>query len=526
MDQNSNTSRNLDADGNPLYPSVYEFEEFIMINKAGDEKDITPLVTSLVIAEEIYSPVLTGKLRIRDNKNFFEEFGLDGQEIVKVGIKYLNSVKDLGYKTLTYEFVVKDYPLFEKTKESINVQEYEINLISPIAYLSRLQQISRSVVGDPVEAINEIFKNDLSYSNFKALTPCQINNLKAIITKRTPLQAVEYLRGLCHDVQSSPFFIYATLKEDSIIAKSWVDIIGNLTNPIYEPTSTEDSYSVKPFTKEKAGTTESLLELRPKIISLSSNIKLDKLSQAVAGGIGSVIEVVDLENRTYNELKEFSLSGTQKIQQPQQQQPITIVSAGAGDFQSILGVRRIPIDTSKLAGSKEFNFKYLQNLDFINDKILNRIVDDPTASRSLRYIPADPYPIYNEAPAGELTKIGSYLSPALIKANYLPYTKKYLANMESAVHEIGVYGDPNLSASTKIRIKIPKAVDTEETEPGIDESLSGVYIISTSIHTFENGVYTNRLRIIKDSGGPIPSEPAPPEPPPSSNSLLTLDQYT
>lgn len=479
MDQNSNTSRNLDADGNPLYPSVYEFEQFIMINKAGDRRSITNLVTSFVIAEEIFSPVLTGKIRIRDNENFFEEFGLDGQEIVKVRIKYLDSVKDLGYKTLTYEFVVKDYPLFEKTKESINVQEYEINLISPIAYLSRLQQISRSVVGDPVEAINEIFKNYLSYSNFKALTLCQINNLKAIITKRTPLQAVEYLRGLCHDVQNSPFFIYATLKEDSIIAKSWVDIIGNLSNPIYEPTSTEDSYSVKPFTKEKAGTTESLLELRPKIISLSSNIKLDKLSQAVAGGIGSVIEVVDLENRTYNELKEFSLSGTQKIQQ-------------IGDLEPRLGVRRIPIDTSEIAGSKEFNFKYLQKLDFIggNNEILNKIVDDPTASRSLRYIPADPYPATGQS---------GFLSPAFIKASVLPYTKKYLANMETAVHEIGVYGDPNLSASTKIRIKIPKA---EETEPGIDESLSGVYIISTSIHTFENGVYTNRLRIIKDSNVP------------------------
>ena len=72
---NSNTSKNLDADGKPLYPSVYEFEEFIMINKSGAEKDITHLVTSFVIAEEIFSPILTAKIRIRDNENFFEEFG-------------------------------------------------------------------------------------------------------------------------------------------------------------------------------------------------------------------------------------------------------------------------------------------------------------------------------------------------------------------------------------------------------------------------------------------------------------------
>ena len=71
--------------------------------------------------------------------------------------------------------------------------------------------------------------------------------------------------------------------------------------------------------------------------------------------------------------------------------------------------------------------------------------------------------------------------------------------MESAVHEIGVYGDPNLSAAKKIFIKIPKAVDTRLRNPGIDNSLTAVYIISTTFHIFENGVYTNKLRIIRDS---------------------------
>lgn len=483
---NSNTSRNLDADGNPLYPSVYEFKKILMINKVGDEKDITPLVTSLVIAEEIYSPVLTGKLRIRDNVNFFEDFGLDGQEIVKVEIEYLESVETSSFKTLTYQFVVKDYPLFEKTKESINVQEYDINLISAFAYLSRLQQISRGVEGNPVNAIKEIFETYLAYPKFNYQSeeryPCLTDNLKAVITQRTPLQAVEYLKSLCYDKASSPFFVYTTLQNDEIFARSWVDMIDETTNPVYEPTPEQDSYLIKPFySEEVTGTTENLKELRPKILSLNSNIKLDKLSQAIAGGIGSVTEVIDLEARSYTEVR--VIPKTESIEQETATNDIPTFDENGNS-----GAQKIEVDRS------EFDFSYLENLDFDDERrpaILNNILDDPRTSQSVYYLPISPYP-------------DNFVSPAQIKLDALPFAKKYKANMEATVHEIGVYGDPNLSAATKIRIKIPKAVNTSERDPGIDESLSGVYIIAVTIHTFENGVYTNRLRIIKDSNLVVP----------------------
>jgi hypothetical protein len=480
---NANTSRNLDADGKPLYPSIYEFKEFIMINKTGNEKDITHLVTSFVIAEEIYSPVLTGKIRIRDNENFFEDFGLDGQEIVKVKIEYLDSIEENNFKSLTYQFVVKDYPLFEKTTESINVQEYDINLISPWAYLSRLQQMSRSVEGNPVYAIKEIFNTYLAYPKFdysegdpnstvgsEPRNPCETNNLKAVITQRTPLQAVEYLKSLCYDKDRSPFFIYTTLENQAIIARSWVDIISESSNPLYKPAEFEDSYAIRPFSAEKAGTPESLKELRSKIISLSSNIKLDKLSQAVNGGYGSVTEVIDLKERSYTE--DRALPETKSIYEPR---------LDSRALQSGRANRRGDFSQG------DFDFSYLENLDFINEtpKILDNITDDPRVSQSVYYLPIQPYP-------------QEFVSPADIKLDALPYVKKYFANMEAAVHEIGVYGDPKLSAATKIKIKIPKAVDTNQDEAGIDESLSGVYIIAVSIHTFENGVYTNRLKIIKE----------------------------
>ncbi len=491
---NSNTSRNVDADGKPLYPSVYEFEEIQMINRNGDEEDITHLVTSFIIAEEIYSPVLTGKIRIRDNVNFFEDFQLDGREIVKVKIKYLDSVEENTFETLTYQFVVKDYPLFEKTKESINVQEYEINLISAFSYLSRLQQISRGVEGNPVQAIEDIFKTYLAYSKFdyesKARYPCLTDNLKAVITQRTPLQAVEYLKTLCYDEHQSPFFVYTTLKDDSVTVRSWADIIDENSNPTYEPTADHDSYQLLTGSvpENASGSTagervENLKHLRSRIISLNSNIKLDKLNQAVAGGIGSVTEVIDFEARSYNE--ERVIPKTENLEQ-------TIGTNEVVDNSDLifggLSIGR-GRGTSLELDPGDFDFTYLENLDFDDGqrpRILDNILNDPRTSQSVYYLPISPYP-------------EEFVSPAQIKLAALPYVKKYKANMESAVHEIAVYGDPNLKAATKIKIKIPKAVDTTQDEPGIDDSLSGVYVIGVNIHQFENGVYTNRLRIIKDT---------------------------
>lgn len=503
---NSNSSKNLDADGNPIYPSTYEFEEIMLIKREGGgniiQKSIIHLVTSFNIVEELFSPLLTGKISIRDNENFFEKFRLDGQEIINVKIKYLKDTSSNSYETLQHQFVVKDYPQFSKTGESINVQEYEMTLVSSYAYLSRLQQISFGVntgFNTPIETIRDIFKVYLGNPKFDYPAtpefgpangrPCVVNKFKAVITLRTPLQAIEWLRSNCYDTENSPFFIYTTLQDNSIIAKSWADIITD-TNPAYYPLGGDDPYSIKPFGEAEPGTPEYLKELKTKIINLNSNIKLDKLSQAVAGGIGTAIEVIDLENRSY--LEERVQPGGENQRE----------SLGGGNFYTrdkvtfngdvatveMFGLPNVG-STFTYLKDEEFGFDYLRELK-INGKrpeIVNSILENPRASQELCYLPVSPY--------------GSdYKASAAVKLEFLKDSKLYKANMETETHNISTYGDPNLKAGTKIEIAIPKAVDTSKEDPGKDERLSGLYIIAVSVHSFQGGVYTNQLKIIRDGG--------------------------
>lgn len=458
---NSNASKNLDADGKPIYPSSYVFKEILLINKDGRSEDIQKIVTSLTIVEEIYSPLLTARIRIRDNENFFDDFKLNGQEIVRVKLEYLTSADVNSKRELTYEFVVRDYPLFDKTTESINVQEYDIDLVSSYAYLSRLQQISQSVVGNPItDGIKKIFETHLGNPTFeyKEENPCEIDKLKVVLTQQTPLQAVEFLKSASYDAKLSPFFIYTTLQDSTetgtkIIARSWSDITGN-SNPVYDPLDKDQPYSLRPFGTEKPGTPEYLEQLKTKIIKFKSNIKLNKLAQAVEGGIGSTTEVVDLNERTYTE------------------------------------ERTLPEDI----GSPDYDFGYLARLKIngnpVDPKLIEKITSEPRTSREVYFIPVKPYD-------------GEFKTVSEIKKEALEFTKLYKANMDSISHEIITYGDLNLKASAKIKIEIPKAVDTnEDTDLGIDEQLSGEYIIETSIHEFAGGVYTNQLKIIKETLNP------------------------
>lgn len=508
---NSNTSRNFDAEGKPLLPSVYEFEYIKFIrSRPGENQQLDSLsfergifddarsssnflevnvadkrlVTSLEIIEELYSPVVTAKMIIRDNSNFFEDFGLSGQEIVKVGINRPGWKENNDDNKIEIDFVVQDYSLFEKTTQSINVQEYHLNLISSVAFISRLQQISLSVKGSPVEGIKKIFKNYLPNVSIrenitrlgstrgrkvedKNKYECQITNLKTVITQRTPLQAIDWLKSCCYDQKESPFFVYpSTLYDRTIRIASWRHITDDSLNPIYGAGGTigEKPYVFKPFRETSSPSGESdedrrkhLEELASKVISIRSNLSLNKLQQTVGGGGPThVTDVVSLNDRSYTQ--------RQDILNPEYKKK----------YESDKGFTNL----------EPINFQYLQAIDGLNVNQNNFQVNN--ASRELFYLPVSQYG-------------NNWSSSPELKFDSKRSFNHYKSTIESVNHEITIYGDEAVCPGTRIKIEIPKAVDTSRQEPGVDESLSGTYIVLVAVHTFRDGIYFNRLKITKDS---------------------------
>jgi hypothetical protein len=156
-----NTPKGLIGDAAQT-PSSYRVETFLITNRDGETYDIRNLVISFTITEEIFSPIIVLNARFRDNINFFEDFGVSGQEIVRIKLKKIDGTEKLddddrtSYIELT--LTVKEYPNYKKSTETLDAQEYNMIAISEFAYLSALQRISRSVHGNPSENIKKIFR--------------------------------------------------------------------------------------------------------------------------------------------------------------------------------------------------------------------------------------------------------------------------------------------------------------------------------------------------------------------------------
>jgi hypothetical protein len=203
-----------------------------------------------------------------------------------------------------------------------------------------------------------------------------------------------------------------------------------------------------------------------RILSMTSNIRLDKLAQATSGGFANKVQITDFGVKTFTE--------------------------------KIFGIDRDKIVMDNRLKRSEDSFKYTEwgkAFGFLSGS-------DKSTTNSL-----DLSKLSNASISQISTLAGSANASSVYESN-LATDKSYLANMQSETHEIVLYGDFRLNPGRKIAIKIPKSANIQEynekinpkqTYEDIDLRLSGDYIVAVAVHTFQSGVYTTRAKIIRDN---------------------------
>ena len=451
-----NTPKGVDTNS-AVIPSAYVVDSLEIRNQYGQVKDMTTLVTSFTITEELFSPVIVLNAAIRDTINFFEDFSLNGQETLRVKLTKTDTANvDARSRKIDMVFTVKEYPNYEKSVSSLGSQEYNLIAVSDYAYLSMLQRISRSVKGNPIDNIQNIFSKDLNVKRFNVpkLNPC-ITTFDGVITIQSPLKAIEWLRTKAYDAKGSPFFVYNNILDNKIICRSWFDMISARLYP-----SDDLPYKYSQYLLTQPGTAASYSENISRILNMKSNIKLDKLSQATSGGFANKIEVTDYSKKTFIQ-KLFNIDTDSRIEKDR------------------LKRQRDIRDTTVYGSAMKFLTKggAIKNLTSMNDASISKLSTNTNSNSS-----------------GAPNVSGVY-------EQQLGAAKSYLANMESMSHEVVVYGDFKLNPGSKIRIEVPRS-DTHNNDQSsieLDESLSGEYIVAVAVHNFSEGIYTTRIKIIRDN---------------------------
>lgn len=470
-----NTPRGLSNDAAQI-PSSYKVEKFIIANQQGRTMDIRNLVIGFTITEEIYSPIVVFNARIRDTINFFEEFALCGQEIVKLTLRKVEGPDNEGAqlppsywrapKTIDLYLTVKEYPNYVKSNETLDSQEYNMIAISDYAYISNLQRISHSVHGNTMDNITRIFNENLNVKEDKIIKPdtrypC-ITQFDGIITVQSPLKAIEWLRVKSFDSKGAPFYVYTTISDNKVVYKSWSEMIDDKN--LYP--NKDFTYKFKMYVESQPLTQDSYAENMARILSINSNIKLDKLSQATRGGFASVTQITDFGVKTFVD-RIFNIDKDEEVKKNRmrrmmQNYKFSEWGQAFGFLSGLTGIRA-PLELSKADSA---------NITEVS------------------------------------TQAGSN-NASNIYEQYSPSAKSYLANIDSQSHEIVVFGDFGLNPGRKITIEIPKSANIKkfyEEQKGTpdetddkDYSLSGQYIVAVAVHTFENGYYLTRAKIIRDN---------------------------
>lgn len=463
-----NTPRGLATDDISAAPSSYSLVSAVLKTQSGGVYDLRRILVSFTITEEIFTPVVVFVGSIRDDVNFFNSFvqieTQRAQERLEIELLKTDPASDGTSSRTTQvklDFMVKEYPNYSKELETMNVQEFSIIAVSECAYLSSLQRMSESTRGNPAESVKRIFSEKLNINRvgidtrpeFAPVTP-----FDGVITLQSPLRAIEWLRQKMFDIEGSPFFLYTSLRDNTRIhGRSWRALIDDSAPPY---PGQDQPYTYKPLVEgdpnEPAAYAESVL----RILSLSSNIRIDKLKQIKDGAFGSKIEITDLRQKSFIEKITF------------QDRDARVRAARSRRAEETL--------------SDETD-EWAKAVNFISNGA-SSVADVPQANASVSRIPGD----------------ASARNSSAVLIENIENAKRWFAYIDSMTHEIEVNGDLRLNPGRKIQVRIPKSVEPNaagipqaSVDDQLDNTMSGEYIVATAVHDFADGEYKTRTRIIK-----------------------------
>jgi hypothetical protein len=463
-----NTPKGIGSDGAPDVPSAYRVTRFLCVNKLGVEVNILPIIKSFSIVEELFSPLIILNIKIRDTKNYFQDFAFSSEESIYLSMEYLTDYKqgkstEATKKDVHLKFVVKEYPNYKKTAAEPNAQEYDIIAISEFGQFSALTKISRATLGNPIESIVKIFDDSL-YTKTDVRSTC-VTPFDGIITVQSPLSAVEWLRGKSFDAVGSPFFIYSNFTFNSVIIQSLNDLWDNKKNPLYM------SYSYRQRIHNSMNSGDLYMELKTRILDMNSQMNIDKLSQAVRGAFASTTESTDIATKSYVK-RAFDLLSSESPILKRSESNNSIFGKFAGN---ILTAVQITADKSLKNDIQRHKLNSAVNAN------ISRMSTNSTGGPN-----------------------GNPNSSAVLAAN-MENAKSFLANMDSISHNIYLYGDPDFNPGKRINLKIPKSISKPEylgddtADDELDITMSGDYLVAVAAHTFKEGLYTVRAKVIKEA---------------------------
>jgi hypothetical protein len=437
------------GDGNNLLKAGDYYLTKLLLSSTVNNKsiDIINLYTKIELFEDLFSPYMTGTIRMDDSFNVPEVLPLTGQE--KIEIEFKTAIEN----TKPINKIFRVYKLDRQvTDQNGKGQQYSIHMISEGGMINYTQRCGYYVGGSVSEMVKTVVsKHFPSYvwENKFQVESSNDNYMFVLPKSYTPFKAISWLSGKAINSSAndySPFFFYETM--DGYAFKSLSSIIKDASSNI------QNYYYIKENSANADGSPPSLPVDGPlsavfhRIQNLEEISRFNMVENIMEGLVSSRLVVHDLIQKQKRE--------------------------------SIFRESDVFTEMAKLGSDPHYKSSSKDDPIFYND------------SSAYYYLPATTFSVYSDAvPIKDNVRVEDYF-----------LKRKYMMNaMMTQKIAVDIYGDSTKRVGQIINLYTPK-ISSDQTvhQDKSDKNFSGNYLITSIRHTFDSA-YSCKMELSRNAMG-------------------------
>ena len=293
------------GDGKSLKDSAYQLTRCVIIPRdplsaPADSVDISRMIGFIRIHESLFNPSLFFEFGIRDEYNFFEEFGLRGDEIISLEFE----TKAFSREKITHEYEVHVTKINDYARGDSQVHAYTLIGVSNHAFLAPLTKTNMVCSGLTTKSIELLCEHIGVKPVLKPDDAEAITKTHKVFGLKNPLKAALELLSVSVDQEGTPYFLYQTLSNNVYLAPlSWMN--DPKENPIYRTFTYTDQ-----LTGSGPNSELEYFERSSQIVKLSSNIGTSPAEQYVQGGGPRTLYDMNLNTQVQSWTKNIATVGS------------------------------------------------------------------------------------------------------------------------------------------------------------------------------------------------------------------------
>lgn len=431
------------------FPGAYKLKAVAIYPNLKDDTrvsvNIRNLIPAMTITESVQSDSIRGSMRVVDSSGLLENYPMRGEENVYIEIEdALGNIR--SYQCFIYKI--------DNVSSSNNndLASYTLHFVSLQRFIADQRRVTSSYNKRVSEIVQDIFNNycrpvssgpvnrDSSTTQVKQIVVEDTEGeLKVIIPRLTPIQALKFLESRAYSASSSTcsFRFFESADSFYFVTDEFLLDKAASSDKIFEFTNTADIKQSNDYYLQRFANFDTFTNVA----------RVDTFDDLHSGAYRNKVMVLDIVNR------------------------VTNISEPAFNYSEARA--------SYFKGMEQFTGV----VDKHSDRFINTVFTDENARRFLMVRD------FVEENAGQLR--GEQYIPQ-IAANRLAYFK----NLDSVKITTTGAGRLDITCGDFIRFIIPEFMHVDK-EKELNNQLSGVYMVESITRTIDKEVYTNQYTLVK-----------------------------